>query len=184
MKPYTYLVKCLPTNSYYYGVKYATDADPDMFWKSYFTSSKEIKSLIEKYGVDNFEYAIRKTFKDELSARNWERKVLRRMRVVNRNDFLNKFIPGEQCGFPTGNKNPMSDPAVIEVNQVNRRKTMLDKYGVSSNWKTKEHAEQMSTRISSLNSKQVECPHCHKVGGFINMKRYHFDKCKFKGEIL
>lgn len=26
----------------------------------------------------------------------------------------------------------------------------------------------------------VECPHCKKVGGSNSMKRYHFDKCKYK----
>lgn len=32
--------------------------------------------------------------------------------------------------------------------------------------------------ISSLNSTPAECPHCGKVGGYVNMKRYHFDRCK------
>lgn len=32
--------------------------------------------------------------------------------------------------------------------------------------------------ISSLNSSLAECPHCGKIGGYVNMKRYHFDKCK------
>jgi hypothetical protein len=27
---------------------------------------------------------------------------------------------------------------------------------------------------------KVECPHCNKIGNLINMKRYHFDNCKFK----
>lgn len=25
---------------------------------------------------------------------------------------------------------------------------------------------------------QTQCPHCNKIGGFSNMKRWHFDKCK------
>jgi hypothetical protein len=33
---------------------------------------------------------------------------------------------------------------------------------------------------SSQNSKKVKCPHCGKEGGYTNMKRYHFDKCKLK----
>ena len=28
------------------------------------------------------------------------------------------------------------------------------------------------------NKVQLTCPHCGKVGGQINMKRYHFDQCK------
>jgi hypothetical protein len=25
----------------------------------------------------------------------------------------------------------------------------------------------------------IECPHCHKTGGSTNLKRYHFDNCKY-----
>ena len=28
--------------------------------------------------------------------------------------------------------------------------------------------------------KKVECPHCGKIGQLANMKRHHFDNCKFK----
>lgn len=184
MKPYTYLIKHLQTNTFYYGVKYASNADPDMFWKTYFTSSNKVKALIEQYGKDSFTYEIRKVFDNVESARKWESTVLRRMKVINRLDFLNKTVPGENFGFPQGEKNPMSDPETLKRNHENMRTTMLKRYGVSSNWKTKEHAENMSKRISALNSKQIECPNCHKVGGFVNMRRYHFDNCKIKGEIL
>ena len=32
---------------------------------------------------------------------------------------------------------------------------------------------------STQNTTQVICPHCGRIGGYTNMKRYHFDKCKF-----
>jgi hypothetical protein len=35
---------------------------------------------------------------------------------------------------------------------------------------------------STQNSKKVKCPHCGKEGGHTNIKRYHFDNCKFKGD--
>jgi len=28
------------------------------------------------------------------------------------------------------------------------------------------------------NKQQVTCPYCNRTGGAVNMKRYHFDKCK------
>jgi hypothetical protein len=89
-KPYTYLLKCLPTNQYYYGVRYAKNCNPDEFWITYFTSSKHIKSLIELYGKDSFEFQIRNTFIIRESAINWENKVLRRLKVIYRKDFINK----------------------------------------------------------------------------------------------
>lgn len=88
--PYTYLLKHVPTNTFYYGVKYANKCHPNDLWTKYFTSSKHIHELINIYGKDSFIYEIRKTFDDKQKARNWEHKVLKRINAVIRNDFLNK----------------------------------------------------------------------------------------------
>lgn len=94
MVPYTYLLKHIPTSRVYYGCRYAEGCHPNEFWKSYKTSSKYVKQLIElieEYGEDSFVYdEIRKTFSDEQKCREWEHKVLRRMKVINREDFINK----------------------------------------------------------------------------------------------
>jgi len=37
-------------------------------------------------------------------------------------------------------------------------------------------------RQSRLNCKKVECPHCKKVADTANASRWHFDRCKHKGE--
>jgi hypothetical protein len=87
--PYTYLLKHVPTGKFYYGCRFAEGCHPTEFWKSYKTSSKYVKELVEQYGENTFEYEIRKTFTDKQSARNWETKVLKKMNVVVRSDFLN-----------------------------------------------------------------------------------------------
>ena len=87
--PYTYLLKHVPTGKFYYGCRFAEGCHPTEFWKSYKTSSKYVKELVEQYGENTFEYEIRKTFTDKQSARNWETKVLKKMNVVARSDFLN-----------------------------------------------------------------------------------------------
>jgi len=46
--------------------------------------------LIEKYGEDSFEYEIRKVFDSEQKCREWEHRVLKKLKVVSRPDFLNK----------------------------------------------------------------------------------------------
>lgn len=45
--------------------------------------------------------------------------------------------------------------------------------------KSEEHKKKI--RNSNIGRKQpvLECPHCSKIGGATNMKRYHFDNCKF-----
>lgn len=87
---YTYLLKNKTTGMFYYGVKYGKGAHPEKFWKTYFTSSKLVKQLIEQYGKDDFVYEIRKSgFPTTQAARKWEHKVLRRLRICSRSDFLN-----------------------------------------------------------------------------------------------
>lgn len=56
--PYTYYIKQKDTGYFYYGVKYGKDANPSTFWIDYFTSSKNVHILIEKYGLDSFETKI------------------------------------------------------------------------------------------------------------------------------
>jgi hypothetical protein len=90
MIPFTYLIKHVPTNRYYYGVKFEKGCHPNDFWTKYFTSSKKVKGLIKRYGKKSFIFEIRKTFKTQQQARNWENKVLRRMKVIHRDDFLNE----------------------------------------------------------------------------------------------
>jgi len=100
---YTYLLHHIPTNKFYYGVKYGIKSDPDDFWVRYFTSSKYIHEMIDLYGKDSFEFQIRKTFNTSEKAINWEKKVLRRMKVDIREDFVNKN-PGLGYGYASGKK--------------------------------------------------------------------------------
>ena len=87
--PFTYLLKHIPTNKYYYGVRFKKGCHPNDFWTKYFTSSKKVKRLIKRNGNKSFIFEIRKTFKTPQQAINWENKVLKRMKVIYRNDFLN-----------------------------------------------------------------------------------------------
>jgi len=96
--PYTYLIYCKSTKQYYYGVRYSKNCNPTDLWKSYFTSSKYVRNLINKYGKDDFLFEIRKTFINSYKARCWEQKVLTRMNASKRKDFINK----NNSGFPNG----------------------------------------------------------------------------------
>ena len=98
MKPYTYLLKCIPTNQYYYGVRYSKNCHPSDIWKTYYTSSLYIKQLVKQYGKDSFLYEVRKVFKSSTAARRWEQKVLTRLNAASRLDFINK----SNCVCPTG----------------------------------------------------------------------------------
>lgn len=112
---YTYLLKHIPTNTFYYGVRFAKGCHPDEFWKTYFTSSKKkIPELREQYRDNSFEFEIRKTFKSKQKAIEWESKVLRRMKVLeypgvwlNRTDnkaILNEVGPNKGKSLPEKTK--------------------------------------------------------------------------------
>lgn len=87
--PYTYLIKCNVTGEFYYGVRYAKGCDPDELWKTYFTSSKVVKQRITQFGEESFSFQVRKVFESGIEAREWEHKVLVRIKAKERSDFLN-----------------------------------------------------------------------------------------------
>lgn len=137
--PYTYLLKHNPTNQFYYGVRYARGCSPCDFWVDYTTSSKNVKNLIDTYGKDSFSFEIRKIFTDVETARNWEAKVLRRMKVVLREDFLNKH---DNYGPPVmrGEHHPLYGVGHTQVTKQKMRK------------KHKKLSEQTKKRMSQARS--------------------------------
>lgn len=111
--PYTYRIKWSNTGMSYYGVQYSITSNPINFWKTYFTSSKYVKDYISTHGQPDV-IEIRKTFTGEhrvTLARNWEHRVLKRLKVITRSDYLNR---GAGKGIPPmfGDKNPMNIPSV------------------------------------------------------------------------
>jgi hypothetical protein len=95
MKPYTYLVKHKPTGLVYYGFRSANAVDPEQdLWNKYYTSSPGVKQLIEQDGIEAFDVQIRKTFNTQEQAVAWETKVLRRMRVLESDRWINQNIAG------------------------------------------------------------------------------------------
>lgn len=61
----------------------------------------------------------------------------------------------------------------------NKGKKGLVKMSDESKKKRVETRKQNNKKIIQ---KIIECPHCHKIGGIVNMKRYHFDNCKHKSQ--
>lgn len=134
--PFTYLLKHIPTNKYYYGVMYRKGCHPNDLWTKYFTSSKKVKNLIKKYGKKSFIFEIRKTFKTQQQAIIWEHKVLRRMKVIYRNDFLN-----------------LTDNKSVDPNYLSK----INK-GKNNPWYNKKHTKESieKIRLSSLNRRHTK----------------------------
>ena len=133
MIPFTYLVKHIPTNRYYYGVRFRKKCHPNDLWTKYFTSSKKVKGLIKKYGKKSFQFEIRKTFKTAQQAMAWEFKVLRRMKVVERKDFLNqsdnkRIDPKLLSRMRKGKGNPMYGKKLTKEHVRKIIETLVNKY--------------------------------------------------------
>jgi hypothetical protein len=89
MKPYTYLIGWSNFDIWYYGVRYAKNCKPEDLWSIYFTSSKYVQEFRELYGEPDI-IEIRKTFETVEKAQLWETRVLKKMKVLTNDKWLNK----------------------------------------------------------------------------------------------
>lgn len=183
--PYTYLIKHIPTEQYYYGVRWANvrlklTPEEDL-WVNYFTNSKIIKKLIKQYGKDSFLYEVRKTFDSIEKAREWETKVLCRLNVLNnQNVWLNK-TNNKAILNKTHPKGTLGMRFTRSLESKNKMSISAKNRG--SNRTGTKHSLQAKKNISEglLSKPYIKCPHCEiSSRNMSNMKRYHLDMCKFK----
>lgn len=126
MIPYTYLIGWVKQNKFYYGVRYALGCDPSDLMSTYFTSSPKVSKMIEQYGIPDI-IQVRKTFTDTKKARFWEHKVLRRMKVIRSDKWLNR----------TDNKS--IEPQIGEKNHMfGKFGELSHRYGTSLSDKSKK----------------------------------------------
>ena len=146
--PYTYRIYWSNTGMNYYGVRYAKDCHPADLFVTYFTSSVCVADHIKKYGLPDI-IEIRKTFTSESrvdNARKWESRVLSRLKVHLRTDYLNQST-GKGIPPMPGNKNPMNLPGVRDKHKesVNKPEVKKNKsYKSSELWKSSNYREQQS----------------------------------------
>lgn len=100
--PYCYTIQNKINGKIYYGVSYRKGCDPKDIGKTYFSSSKIVKEEIEKYGIENFSFKIRKIFDNAEKAKLWEHKILNRVDARNNPKFYNQSNNAD--GFYTKDK--------------------------------------------------------------------------------
>jgi hypothetical protein len=91
-KPYFYLIKHINSNKLYAGCKYSKknlDSNNLMTDFGYKTSSKVIKKLIEKDGLDSFNIIDIKHFETAEEAREYESNFLENVDAKNNQNFIN-----------------------------------------------------------------------------------------------
>ncbi len=99
--PFCYYLYHRPTKQHYYGIRYRRGCQPQDLWTKYFSSSSLVKKLINQYGADSFDWQIRKTFDNPISALLWEHRLLTRINAAGRSDWLNRHNGGNRFRGPT-----------------------------------------------------------------------------------
>lgn len=152
--PYTYYIFHIPTNQHYYGARWAKNCHPDDFWVDYFTSSKTVKDLIEIYGIDSFKTEIRRTFKTAKAAKLWEHKVLKKIKAVERNDWLNK-ANGQP---PICNYSRLGQGKGRKLSQTHKDKISNGNMGkLKGRQQTDEHIKKAAlTRVGRIHSNETK----------------------------
>jgi hypothetical protein len=90
MTPYYYVIKHKPSGKLYAGSQYGKNSNPENLLKTYFTSSKLVKELIEKDGVESFEIEYIDCRPD---AREYEQKFLmEQYKKHGRQKFLDLYL--------------------------------------------------------------------------------------------
>lgn len=144
-QPYTYYIAWSEHNQHYYGVRYADSCHPGDFWASYFTSSRVVHQLREELGEPDI-IQIRKTFSDKLSAIEWEHRVLRRLRVMDKDSWVNRHI-GKAPFFHESHRENLKEAA--KNRQISDKgRVMLSKRSKKL-WADTQYKKSQSEAISS-----------------------------------
>lgn len=152
--PYTYVITFLITGQRYYGVRYSKFADPVELGKTYFSSSKLIKSLIKEYGLSYFNFEIRKIFDDRNKACLWESKVLKRLDAAHSNVWLNRR--NNEGNFYARGKH--SSESKIKMSLSKKGKYLgrkgLSRFGYDNPMYGKNHSEETKRKMSEIAKKR------------------------------
>lgn len=157
MKPYTYLIRFKPTGQVYYGsrfknVRLKRIAEDDLMLL-YTTSSKYIKKLIKEHGLDAFEWEIRKKFDTPEQAVAWEKKVLTRCKVLEKQDkWLNKNIAGHIIATEESCKKISDANKGKPKSEDHKKKIAASNKGKVKGPQTAEHRKKNSDANSGINN--------------------------------
>ena len=167
--PYCYFIGWTKESKYYYGVKYGRDANPSTFWVNYFTSSRYVRQMREKFGEPNI-IKVRRTFKTSKEAINWEEKVIRRLNIVRSELWLNKNnnSNGTKCFSNEPKTQAQKDHQRLQM--IGKKHTQETKDKISKGLKrykrTREHQEKINKSKQGkkvpllMNGKYDVCVEC------------------------
>lgn len=149
------------------------------------------KQIAEEISKVNKNKIVKQETKDKLSATQTGRKHTIERIENNRKAQLGKVMTEEVkekiSKSLKGVKKPKEHGQKIAEYNRTRIFTEEHRQNISKSLKGLKQSDETRKRMSESKTgykyppqEQIECPHCKKIGGKANMKRYHFDNCRFK----
>ena len=161
--PYTYYIGWSTLDKWYYGVRFAKNCNPSEFWKKYFTSSKEVMLLREKFGEPDV-IRLDKTFNDANQAREYEHSVLKFLNADKNDKWLNKT-----CGkCPTSKGLKLTDEQKQNLSKLRKGRVFTKEHkenlSKSSKGMPKPKSEEYRRKLSdAAKGKKKSDTHCKKI---------------------
>jgi hypothetical protein len=154
--PFTYLIGWSKHNKWYYGVRYGKGCHPNDLWKTYFTSSKYVKAFREEHGEPDI-IQIRRTFDCGKKALLWEETTLRKLKAVQREDWLNRAAGGRGYTMLDHKHSEESKRKMSEARKNNPKCIAAAKV-TAEKLRGKKHTEETKEkiRLNHKNSKAVQ----------------------------
>lgn len=155
VKPYSYLIYQKSTGKYYYGIRWKNwsklgKTPEEDFWIIYFSSCKNIKAEIKLKGLDDFVVELRQTFESVDEANAWEKKFLRRVNALERQDlWWNANIGNNKVATPAGRKKISATHLGVpksETHKQNLSKSQKGKPKKSTAYQGEEYRRRNSER--------------------------------------
>lgn len=201
--PYTYCLTHKLTGKRYYGVRYKNGCNPNDLWKNYFSSSEIVKQLIDEDGINSFIAEVRKTFNTKLEAINWEKKVLKRLKVTHNDMWLNQ---NHGCGSygmtdkthseetkklmsekQSGKNNPMygrthTGEALIKISEASKGRIYSEEAKRNFSAAAKARGISKSTRDASLSDESNKKRSHTLLGHFVSSETKKKISARHKGK--
>ena len=149
------------------------------------------KQIAEEISKVNKNKIVKQETKDKLSATQTGRKHTIERIENNRKAQLGKVMTEEVKEKISKSLKGVKKPKEhgIKIAEYNRTRIFTEEHrqNISKSLKGLKQSDETRKRMSESKTgykyppqEQIECPHCKKIGGKANMKRYHFDNCRFK----
>ena len=175
MQPYFYIIEHIKTNKYYVGSKFGKNSNPKLLLKpnGYNTSSKTIRKIIEKEGLNSFKIRKIKIFDLPEEAYIYETRFLRKVKASSNKRFFNRHNNERRC------------PGTFDY-----EKYMMENYGVKNNMQSpelhKRFTEKFFEKYGVINPSQI--PEVKKKIENTMMKKYgaihNFSKGKTRDKFI